>query len=108
MVTSIPVSMNSADRQALAVADELAGLGPMALLSSPLARARETAQPLAERWHSDILIEPRVAEIPSPSKNLSARAAWLRQAMAGRWSDLGADLNALAPGPHRLRGGAAG
>ncbi|MEZ5559448.1 MAG: histidine phosphatase family protein [Pseudomonadales bacterium] len=86
--------------QAEATARELEPIGPLAILSSPLARARETAEPLAERWQVDIAIEPRVAEIPSPTEDLQERARWLRQAMAGRWSDLGAELmawrNALA------------
>jgi len=80
--------------QAEAAAAELAPLGPLTLYSSPLARARETAEPLAARWHSEILIEPRVAEIPSPTDDLAARAAWLRQAMQGRWRDLDRELNA--------------
>ena len=79
-------------RQAEAAADVLEPLGPLEVISSPLARARETAVPLAGRWGADILIEPRVAEIPSPTDDLEERAAWLRQAMAGNWSDLGDEL----------------
>ncbi|MFV2090266.1 MAG: histidine phosphatase family protein [Pseudomonadales bacterium] len=74
--------------QAAATAAMLAPNGPLPVFSSPLARARETAEPLAARWHSEIIIEPRVAEIPSPTEDLQARAAWLRQAMGGGWSDL--------------------
>jgi broad specificity phosphatase PhoE len=80
--------------QAAATARDLAPIGPLALYSSPLARARETAEPLAAHWDSDIIIEPRVAEIPSPTEDLAARAAWLRQAMQGRWRDLDRELNA--------------
>ena len=80
--------------QAEATADLLADLGPLPIYSSPLARARETAIPLAERWSSDVIIEPRVAEIPSPTDDLAERAAWLRQAMAGRWAALGETLQA--------------
>ena len=76
--------------QAEAVADMLAPLGPLAVFSSPLARAYETAQPLAARWQVEITLEPRVAEIPSPSDHLEARSAWLREAMQGTWRDLGA------------------
>jgi broad specificity phosphatase PhoE len=79
-------------QQAEAVAADLASLPPMPVYSSPLARARETAQPLAQRWQQEIRIEPRVAEIPSPTADLAARTAWLREAMAGRWPDLGAEL----------------
>jgi broad specificity phosphatase PhoE len=80
--------------QAEATAQVLLPLGPLPVLSSPLARARETALPLATLWQSDVVIEPRVAEIPSPTDDLAERTAWLRQAMAGRWSDLGTDLMA--------------
>ncbi len=74
--------------QALAAAEALAPLGPLPIFSSPLARARETAAPLAERWGVTAVIEPRVAEIPSPSEDLSQRAQWLRGVMADRWSNL--------------------
>ena len=78
--------------QAEATAAMLADLGPLPIYSSPLARARETAIPLAERWATEMIIEPRVAEIPSPTEDLAERAAWLRQAMAGNWSALAAPL----------------
>jgi broad specificity phosphatase PhoE len=80
-------------RQAEATARHLAPFGPLAIYSSPLARARETAIPLAQRWGVETLIEPRVAEIPSPTEDLAARSIWLREAMQGRWRDLPADLN---------------
>ena len=37
-------------------------------------------------------LKVKVAEIPSPTPDLEARAARLRQAMAGNWSDLDADV----------------
>ena len=80
--------------QAEATAHMLADLGPMPIYSSPLARARETALPLAERWAAEVVIEPRVAEIPSPTDDLAERSAWLRQAMAGTWSALPEPLQA--------------
>ncbi len=56
-------------REAREAAQVLAPLGPLALLTSPLARAMETAIPLAARWQREPLIEERVAEIPSaPSR----------------------------------------
>jgi broad specificity phosphatase PhoE len=75
--------------QAQLVADRLAGDAPMALRSSPLARARETAEPLAAAWAAEVAIEARLAEIPSPTDDLAERTAWLRRAMTGTWSDLG-------------------
>ena len=74
--------------QAQATAELLSARGPLPIYSSPLARARETAIPLAERWAAEVIIEPRVAEIPSPTEDLAERAAWLRGVMSGRWSTL--------------------
>src|SRR5271157_240870 len=79
--------------QAEAVAERLAPIGPIALLSSPLARARETSEPLAERWRRSVPIEPAVAEIPSPAgMSLSERADWLRGFMGGSWRDASREL----------------
>ena len=80
--------------QARQVADNLAATipNPISLRASPLARAYETAQPLAAKWGCDIAIEPRVAEVPSPSTDLHERATWLSQAMQGSWDDLNPTL----------------
>lgn len=79
--------------QAEAVAEELAAIGPIALLSSPLKRTRETSEPLAKRWQRPVPIEPAVAEIPSPSGlGLAERAEWLRGFMGGSWRDASRDL----------------
>ena len=80
--------------QAEATARALAPLGPLPIFSSPLARARETAAPLAERWGVAPVIEPRVAEIPSPTDDLRERARWLGGVMGERWSNLPEDLHA--------------
>jgi len=77
--------------QAQAVADKLAPLGPLAILSSPLKRTQETAIPLAERWGVTPKIAEAVAEIPSPTHNLAERKAWLMKAMSGSFSDLDQD-----------------
>src|SRR6185437_4053473 len=71
--------------QAEEVAKKLAPLGPLAIVSSPLARTRETAAPLARSWNSEPLIKEAVAEIPSPGLDLAERAQWLRKFMAGSW-----------------------
>lgn len=77
-------------RQAEAVADALASTiaAPIAICSSPLARARETAAPLAKRWGAEVAVEPRIAEIPSPIDGLQERSHWLRGIMAGHWTGL--------------------
>ena len=52
--------------QAVATAKHLASLDPIPIFSSPLLRAQETAQSLANIWDAPITIEDRIAEIPSP------------------------------------------
>ena len=76
-------------RQAQATAERLnaAPGGPLPIYSSPLARARQTADALAAIWHAEVAIARQVAEIPSPSEILRERAAWLRGVMASRWSE---------------------
>ena len=79
--------------QAEATAEALAGEldAPAPIYSSPLARARQTAAPLARRWGVEPIIEPRVAEIPAPTADLAQRAGWLRGVMGGGWADMPAD-----------------
>ena len=76
--------------QASRTADQLAPLGPLPLVSSPLLRCRQTAAVLGDRWGVEAAIEPAVAEIPSPPGiPMGERVDWLRAAMAGTWSALG-------------------
>ena len=81
-------------KQAAATASDLAAAiaTPAAICASPLARARQTAAPLAALWGVDVAIEPRIAEIPAPMAGLGERAAWLRGVMAGGWAELPEDL----------------
>jgi broad specificity phosphatase PhoE len=79
--------------QAEAVAQTLKSLGPLPILSSPLARTQQTAAPLAKVWGATPIIEPAVAEIPSPEgMGLDARVVWLRKLMGGSWRDVTPDL----------------
>ncbi len=73
--------------QAESVAKILETLGAQTIVSSPLARTRETAAPLAKLWQRAPVIEEAVAEIPSPGLDLAERAQWLRKFMAGSWRD---------------------
>ncbi|MEI7591898.1 MAG: histidine phosphatase family protein [Actinomycetes bacterium] len=79
--------------QAEAMAASLTGRGPLPIMCSPLRRTIETSAPLRENWgaRAPFAIDARVAEIPSPSSDLSERGVWLSEAMAGTWTDLGAD-----------------
>lgn len=74
--------------QAEAVATRLEGAGPLPIVSSPLARARETAEPLARRWGILPQVEPRISELPSGSRDLDERARWIAEVLAQRWSGL--------------------
>jgi broad specificity phosphatase PhoE len=74
--------------QAEAVADRLAPLGPLDLVTSPMRRTRETAAPLARRWGTDPRVEPDVGEIPGPPRgDAGGRSAWLAAAMASTWPE---------------------
>ncbi len=75
--------------QAAGLVARLQDVQPLPILCSPLTRTRETAIPLSHHWKQTPVIEPRVAEIPSPNDDLRARSLWLRQAMSGSWSRLG-------------------
>lgn len=73
-------------KQAEKTGETLAPLGPLDIVSSPLARARETARPLAEKWGITPRIEAGVAEIPSPTDDLGERSKWLHNVMIDHWS----------------------
>jgi probable phosphoglycerate mutase len=62
------------------------------LLSSPLARARETAAPLAAAMGLAPAISDAFREIRAPVP-LAERQAWLRQFMQQRWQEQSADLH---------------
>jgi broad specificity phosphatase PhoE len=76
--------------QAVEVADRLALLGPLPVVSSPLRRCRETAAALAARWGASVDVDQAVREMPSPDGvAIADRAEWLRVAGQGTWSALG-------------------
>lgn len=74
--------------QARAMAEAVAPLGPLPIVTSSLRRTRETAAALEERWGLEARVEPAVAEIPSPGGDPAARVSWLRGVLSGRWADL--------------------
>jgi len=80
--------------QARAAAERLAPLGPLAIASSPLKRARETAAPLETVWQATAHIVDAVAEIPSRGVSRAERNAWLTRLMQGTWSSADAELRA--------------
>lgn len=75
--------------QARAAARELQArltAGAVQLVSSPLARTRETAAPLADHLGLAVQINEAFREIQAPVP-LSGRQAWLRQFMQQRWDE---------------------
>jgi broad specificity phosphatase PhoE len=57
-------------------------------ISSPLARAQETAIPLQEKHGFDIEIYKTFAEIPSPGIEMSQRSTWLKEMFKVKIDDL--------------------
>ena len=77
-------------QQAREMAQQLAALGPMNVITSPLLRCQETSLPLCEAWNITAAIRPEVGEIPSPEGvPKSERVVWLRNTMGGTWQSLG-------------------
>lgn len=61
------------------------------LLSSPLARARQTAAPLAQDLDRPVQVDSVFCEIPAPVP-LAQRQVWLRQFMQQQWQQQPAGL----------------
>ncbi len=77
-------------QQAKALADVLGAGEVHPIVTSPMRRCRETAAVLGARWQIEPVVEPAVAELPSPEGVvLSERPRWLQQALALTWCDLG-------------------
>lgn len=74
-------------KQAADMAQGLAALGPLAVITSPLKRCLETASSLEKLWQVSARVEPAVAEIPSPPDTTSVtdRGAWLANLRQGNW-----------------------
>jgi broad specificity phosphatase PhoE len=67
---------------------------PRRVVSSPLRRCRETAAPMALALGVELVIDPRVGEIPTPASiPASERPDWLRTAFGGEWGEIVGDLD---------------
>jgi len=80
--------------QAVGAADALAAMSPMSIVSSPMARAQETAAPLARAWDYTPKIDPRFSEIPTPRHMPTNRKAWIKDILSKRWDAMDAELQA--------------
>jgi broad specificity phosphatase PhoE len=86
--------------QAEAVGRELHGRigAPLRILTSPLRRCRQTAEPLARLWGATPAVEPRVVEIPTPQAGHVVRDEWLRFALGAQWPEVAQRGESLVPG----------
>lgn len=86
-------------QQALSVRQQFAHEPAAPVYSSPLRRARETAQPLAEAWGADITVAPAFAEIPTPwGYSLEQRMQWLLALRDQSWETASAALQGWRAG----------
>jgi broad specificity phosphatase PhoE len=70
------------------------GERPTKVVSSPLRRCRETAEPTAAALGVGIEVDVRVGEIPTPAAlSLEERGPWLRKTFAGTWAEIDGDLD---------------
>jgi broad specificity phosphatase PhoE len=72
--------------QALAACEQMSAHAPLRIISSPLLRAQETAQPLAEQLKCDIEVDPTFRELPSPV-GIEDRREWLSLFMKQDWAE---------------------
>jgi len=72
--------------QALYASERMQVYAPPRIISSPLLRARETAQPLAARLGARIEVDPTFRELPSPD-GIEDRREWLSTFMKQDWSE---------------------
>lgn len=79
-------------QQARDVAAELTALAPMPIISSPMRRCQETADPLASAWSVVPSVDRRVGEIEAPDHDLSTRGPWLTEILGQRWSEVADEL----------------
>ena len=80
--------------QAVQVSRTMQAINPMPIVSSPMKRARETAEPLAQAWERSPEIDPRFSEIPTPEHIPYSRKAWIKDILSKRWDALDTDLQA--------------
>ena len=71
--------------QAAAVARTLQSNDIQHVLTSPMQRCQETAATFASANQFQLIIEPRVTEIPTPP-DIENRVIWLRNLMSGNWA----------------------
>ncbi|HLO76174.1 MAG TPA: histidine phosphatase family protein [Magnetospirillum sp.] len=93
-----PLSPAGLDQAKTGAEDIARRFAPMPILSSPLLRARQTAQPLAARWGDAVSIEPALTEIPVPDApgvdDPAGRRSCLNALLAGHYGRMPAEVQA--------------
>ena len=65
-----------------------ANRSPLPIVSSPLIRARQTAQPLADHWQVQVSVDDAFREIPAPpGMTLQQRMDWLKSVRGITWHE---------------------
>jgi len=94
--------------QAIQASGAMQAMHPMPIVSSPMARARETAAPLAKAWGCTPEIDARFSEIPTPKHIPANRKAWITDILSKQWDAMDAALQAwrdrLLAAVHSLKG----
>jgi len=86
-----PILSKNGQRQARELADAylpLLNSTDFQLITSPLARAQETARPFQKGLHFDPIINTNFAEIPSPNISLANRRNWLKDLFTKKITEL--------------------
>jgi broad specificity phosphatase PhoE len=76
-----PAGLAQAEASAMRLAPVVAACS---LVSSPMARARETAEPLSRQLGMAVTVDPVFTEVPAPVP-FERRIDWLREFMSGTW-----------------------
>lgn len=71
---------------------EIAPLGQMPIIVSPLRRTRETAAPLETLWGTTAVVDPLVGELQRPKDLATGHGAWLNEVMSNNYEALGPEL----------------
>lgn len=79
----------TAARLAVRLQDSKWSFTDVDVVTSPLLRCRQTAAEYERVTGTVARVEPRIAEIPSPTGvDMADRVTWLRRAMQGTWAQL--------------------
>ena len=87
-----PLGQQQAEQVSLSLLNTIPNLDEIQIISSPIKRAFQTAQPFVQACQKPLSIEKAVSEIPSAIENVSERMPWLLSIMQDRWQNLGHGL----------------